>query len=168
MPPESDGARSIQASIDEARTRASGKAPKAGASPGSGNGCSTKQPRRGEASATASAGRIAGVVSLAPALAAKAAPDDTLFVYARAVQGPPMPLAVQRFKASDLPASFSLDDSMAMAPEMKLSKHPNVMVLARISKTGNAMPQSGDLQGSAGPVKLGGTEVKIVIDRVVP
>jgi len=168
VPPESDGARSIQTSIDEARTRAGGNAPKAAQAPEAPTAAQAKQRAPREASATGSAGRIAGVVSLAPSLAAKAAPDDTLFVYARAVQGPPIPLAVQRFRAKDLPASFSLDDSMAMAPEMTLSKLPNVMVLARISKSGNAMPQSGDLQGSTGPVKLGGAGVKIVIDRVVP
>ncbi len=154
LPPESEGARAIQASIDEARQQAGGKVPEAA------------EAARG--APTGTAGRIAGVVTLAPTLAGKAAPDDTLFVYARALQGPPMPLAVQRFKARDLPASFSLDDSMAMAPEMKLSKHQNVMVLARISKSGNAMPQSGDLQGTTGPVPVGGSAVNIVIDRVVP
>jgi cytochrome c-type biogenesis protein CcmH len=152
VPPDSEGARSIQASIDEARVR--GGLPAAPAPPA--------------LAVDAHAGRIGGVVTIAPELAAKAAPDDTLFVYARAAQGPPMPLAIQKLKVRDLPAKFALDDSMSMAPGMTISRYPRVVVQARVSKTGDAKPQSGDLEGSVGPVKVGGTDLELVIDRVRP
>jgi cytochrome c-type biogenesis protein CcmH len=85
-------------------------------------------------------------VKLDPKLAGKVAPGDTLFVYARAINGAPMPLAVARLKASALPASVTLTDAMAMTPQLKLSAFPRVQVSARISKSGNAMPQPGDLE----------------------
>ena len=109
---------------------------------------------------------ITGVVSLSPALATKVAPDDTVFIFARAAEGPRMPLAILRRKASELPISFTLDDSTAMSPEMKLSKFAQVVVGARISKSGNAMPQPGDLVGQAGPLKPSADKLGIMIDGV--
>ena len=106
-------------------------------------------------------------VKLDPILAAKVQPTDTLFVFARAVNGPPMPLAVARLKASDLPAKITLTDAMAMAPAMTLSKFSKVDVAARISKTGNAMPQAGDLESS--PVEVATDShapVALMIDKV--
>ena len=91
-----------------------------------------------------------------------------LFVYARALEGPRMPLAVLRRQAKELPLAFTLDDSMAMAPGMDLSSAGEFMVVARISRSGDVAPQSGDLEGSAGPVRPGATDVRIEIDRVVP
>ncbi len=120
----------------------------------------------GNANAAASSSNITGVVSLSPALAAKVAPDDTVFIFARAAEGPRMPLAILRRKASELPISFTLDDSTAMSPEMKLSKFAQVVVGARISKSGNAMPQPGDLTGQAGPLKPPATKLAIMIDGV--
>ena len=152
VPPASEGARSIQASIDEARARAGLPAPPA-----------SKPPANDREVA-----RVGGVVTLAPELADQAAPDDTLFVYARAAEGPPMPLAIQKLKVKDLPAKFALDDSMSMAPGMTISRFPQVVVMARVSKSGQAVPQSGDLEGSVGPVGVGGTDLKIVIDKVRP
>jgi len=108
--------------------------------------------------------RVSGVVRLAPALAGKVAPGDTVFIFARAAEGPRMPLAVLRKRGSDLPAEFTLDDSMAMAPQMKLSAFPRVIIGARISKSANASPQAGDLQGSSAPVKVGAKSVSVVID----
>jgi cytochrome c-type biogenesis protein CcmH len=106
-------------------------------------------------------------VKLDPKLAGKISPGDTLFVYARAINGPPMPLAVARLKASALPASVTLTDAMAMTPQLKLSSFPRVQVSARISKSGNAMPQAGDLE--AQPVQVA-TDAKqpvaLTIDRV--
>ncbi|HET7222256.1 MAG TPA: hypothetical protein VFI81_03580, partial [Rhodanobacteraceae bacterium] len=102
-----------------------------------------------------------------PRLAARVRPDDTLFVFARAVDGPPMPLAVARLKASDLPAKVTLTDAMAMMPAMTLSKFATVNVAARISKSGNAMPQAGDLESA--PIEVATdtrTPVTLTIDRV--
>jgi cytochrome c-type biogenesis protein CcmH len=118
--------------------------------------------------ASGPAARIAGTVSLAPALAATAAPTDTVFIFARAVGGPPAPLAVLRRQVKDLPVKFTLDDSMAMAPNLKLSGFAEVVVSARVSRSGNATPQSGDLQGLSKPVKVGATGVSVVIDTAVP
>jgi cytochrome c-type biogenesis protein CcmH len=111
--------------------------------------------------------RITGMVSLNAALKSKADPNDTLFVLARAAQGPKMPLAILRKQVKDLPLSFSLDDSMAMQPEMKMSNFNQVVVVARISKSGNAMPQPGDLQGISKPLGLGSTGINIDIDQPV-
>jgi cytochrome c-type biogenesis protein CcmH len=101
-------------------------------------------------------------------LAAKAGPTDTVFVFARAAEGPRMPLAVMRFQVKDLPAKFHLDDSMAMSPAAKLSNHPDVVIGARVSKSANATPQPGDLQGTSKPVKVGAAGVAVLIDQVVP
>jgi cytochrome c-type biogenesis protein CcmH len=79
-----------------------------------------------------------------------------------------MPLAVLRRRVRDLPAKFSLDDSMAMAPGMKLSDHPRVVVGARVSKSGNAAPRSGDLQGMSGVVANTARDVAVLIDAEVP
>ena len=111
---------------------------------------------------------VRGTVSLSPDLKSKAAPDDVVFVFARAAEGPPMPLAVARARVRDLPYRFRLDDSMAMTPAMKLSAFPRVVVGARVSKSGNATPQAGDLQGASTPVANDAGEVRVVIDRVVP
>ncbi|KNZ32851.1 MAG: hypothetical protein AD742_09060 [Methylibium sp. NZG] len=118
--------------------------------------------------AAAPAARLSGRVTLAPALAARAAPTDTVFIFARAADGPRMPLAILKRTVADLPISFTLDDSMAMSPQMKLSNFPLVVVGARVSKSGNAMPQAGDLQGQATPAKLGSSGIELVIDAVQP
>jgi cytochrome c-type biogenesis protein CcmH len=137
VPPDSEDARVIRGNVAEARARA------------------------------APAVKLAGTVTLSPKLKARAAPDDTLFVFARASEGPPLPLAVLRKKVRDLPLSFSLDDSMAMAPVARLSGYPRVVVSARISKSGNAAPQPGDLQGASAVVANDAAGVKVLIDRVV-
>jgi cytochrome c-type biogenesis protein CcmH len=120
------------------------------------------------APAAAGAGHLQVSVALDPALADKVAPDDTLFIFARAVQGPRMPLAIVRKRAAELPVTVTLDDSQAMSPAMKLSGFPQVAVGARVSKSGQAMPSSGDLEGSVSPVSTTGSEVSITIDQVVP
>ena len=108
-------------------------------------------------------------VTLDPQLAAAAAPEDTLFIFARAVSGPRMPLAIVRKQVRDLPVTVTLDDSMAMAPVMKLSNFDKVVVGARVSKSGTAMPQSGDLQGQVEPVVPGsGETLQLSIDSRVP
>ena len=120
------------------------------------------------AAAAATGARVSGRVSLSPQLAAKAAPGDTVFIFARAVEGPRMPLAILRKTVADLPIDFTLDDSMAMSPAMKLSNFPRVVVGARIAKSGNAMPSPGDLSGQLSDVKLGAEGLQIVIDSVQP
>ena len=79
-----------------------------------------------------------------------------------------MTLAILKIQAKELPLKFSLDDSLAMAPMMKLSNFSEVIVGARISKSGNAMPQGGDLEGFSQPVKVGAKDIRINIDKVVP
>ena len=120
-----------------------------------------------EALALVDARPLKGTVSLSVKLKDKAAPDDTVFIYARAAEGPQMPLAVQRFRVRDLPAQFSLNDAMAMAPGMSISAHPRVIVTARVSRSGQAAPQPGDLQGASKPVANDATGVRVVIDTLV-
>jgi cytochrome c-type biogenesis protein CcmH len=111
---------------------------------------------------------IAGRVDLNAALASRVALNDTVFIFARASEGPRMPLAVLRIPAKELPRDFVLDDSMSMAPGVKLSAAPSVIVEARISKSGNALPQSGDLFGRSAPLKPGSSGVRLTIDQIVP
>ena len=111
--------------------------------------------------------RVTGVVNLDDSLKGKVHPDDTVFVFARAATGPRMPLAIVKIKVADLPYKFSFDDSMAMMPEMKLSQFADVVIGARVSKSGGATPQAGDLQGSSDKVKPGRTGVLVTIDRAV-
>jgi cytochrome c-type biogenesis protein CcmH len=110
---------------------------------------------------------IHGVVRIAPQLASRLAPGDTVFVYARAAEGPRMPLAVVRKQAGELPAAFVLDDSMAMAPERKLSSVSQVVVAARVSRSGQAAARTGDLEGQSRPVSPATQNVEVVIDREV-
>lgn len=111
---------------------------------------------------------ITGVVKLAPALATKVSPDDTLFVYARAAEGSRMPLAILRLKASELPKQFRLDDTLGMAGGPPLSSTPQVRIEARVSKSGQATAASGDLRGESGVIAVGAANVELTIDRVVP
>jgi cytochrome c-type biogenesis protein CcmH len=150
LPPGSGMEQSVDASIAEARSLAGAKpAPKPKAR-------------------AAAAGAVSGRVSLAPGLAARTAPTDTVFIFARAASGPPMPLAVLRKQVRDLPLEFTLDDTMAMAPNVKLSDFPEVIVGARVSRSGSATAQSGDLRGQSKPVKVGTTGVAVVIDTAIP
>src|SRR5205085_487547 len=120
------------------------------------------------AGAPAPAGSIEGRVDVSPALASKVALNDIVFIFARAAEGQRMPLAVLRIPAKELPRDFSLDDSMGMGPGAKLSAAASVIVEARISKSGNALPQSGDMFGRSAPLKPGARGVRIIIDQVVP
>ena len=111
---------------------------------------------------------ISGKVSIAPSLAGKGSATDTLFVFAREISGPPMPVAIVRATKKDLPFTFRLDDSTSMMPSRKLSDVGTVVIVARLSKSGQAMPQSGDLEGTSQPVSPGTEGVAIVIDRERP
>ena len=111
---------------------------------------------------------IGGTVTLAPHLASKGSPTDTLFVFAKAVEGPPMPVSIVRVMKKDLPFTFRLDDSNSPMPARKLSDAGTVVIVARLSKSGEAMPQRGDLQGMSRPVKPGVKGITVVIDREIP
>lgn len=132
----------------------------AGAEPASGTTTSTTTLPAGNAT-------VSGTVTLAKSLSSRADPDDVLFVFARAVGGSRMPLAILRKRVKDLPLSFTLDDSLAMSPEATLSSVPKVIVGARISKSGNAMAQDGDLQGLGSAVAVGATGVHVEINEQV-
>jgi cytochrome c-type biogenesis protein CcmH len=125
-------------------------------------------PPAGVSAPRAGAGSIRGRVSLDPALAAKVSAADTLYVLARAAQGPRLPLAILKRSVADLPLQFTLDDSMAMSPQLKLSQFDDVVVSARISKSGDAMPQSGDLEGHSPPLGGRSSGIEVRIDRVRP
>jgi cytochrome c-type biogenesis protein CcmH len=113
--------------------------------------------------------QIRVTVSLDPALSEKTTAEDTVFIFARAAQGPKMPLAIVRKQVKDLPVTVTLDDSLAMTPAMVMSKFPQVTVGARISKSGQAMPQSGDLQGTVTPVSTSGdASIELNIDSAIP
>ncbi len=161
LPPNDENLATIQEQINVAQARL-GQVPQA-ITP-----AAQQQAGAEAAVASSSGGSIQVHVALAPTLAAKASPDDTVFIFARAVQGPRMPLAIVRKRVADLPADVTLNDSMAMSPAMVLSKFAEVAVGARVSKSGQAMPASGDLQGMVSPVKPNGAEVSVTIDQLVP
>ena len=176
IPADSQLARSVSESIAEARSLAGEKTPAsqtqlaAAESPETATQPSVME--RPQASSNVSEEpaslSISGSVSISDIVAARANPNDTLFIYARAETGPKMPLAILRLSASDLPTTFTLTDAMAMTPAMKLSSFQNVIIEARISKSGQAVPTSGDLQGLSEPVTIGDNNVSIVIDSVMP
>ena len=146
VPPDSDMAESTRDSIADAQKLAGFSA----------------RPEPAQKAAPAAAA-VSGTVSLAPALAGKASPDDTVFIFARPAEGSRMPLAVMRKRVRDLPTAFKLDDSMAMTPAAKLSGHERVVVGARISKSGNPAVQPGDLEGLSAPVKPGAAGIAVLI-----
>ncbi len=115
------------------------------------------------ASSTQRAERISGRVSVAPDLASKVAPTDTVFIYATPVAGSRMPLAIVKITANQLPYDFVLDDTTAMNPSAKLSSIDEVTVRARISKSGNAMQQPNDLGVSVTPVKPGSAGLNLMV-----
>ncbi|MCU0805664.1 MAG: c-type cytochrome biogenesis protein CcmI [Burkholderiales bacterium] len=162
VPAGSEMAQAVASNIAEARDLGGIKAPTATAAKPALTAPSAP------AAPVAGAAAVGGTVSLSPALAAKVNPDDAVFIFARPAEGARMPLAIIRKQVKDLPATFSLDDSMAMAPNMKLSGFADVVVGARVSKTGSAMPQAGDFEGLSTPVKTGTANLAIVIDKVVP
>lgn len=149
LPPDSEDAQSIAGSIAEARAKGGLKAPAAKL-------------------AAAGGTQVSGRVDLAPALKANAGPADTVMVVARAVGGSPMPVAVLRAKVADLPLDFVLDDSLAVMPTNRISAAGQVMVEARVSKSGQALLQKGDLQSASQTVKVGASNLKLVVDQVHP
>jgi cytochrome c-type biogenesis protein CcmH len=170
VPADSPLARSVQGSIAEATQLEAGGGliPVADRSPAPPAAAASAQAAPATGAPASASASVSGEVVLSPELAARVAAGDTLFIFARAEQGPRMPLAIVRRQAGDWPQRFTLDDSMAMAPNLKLSGFPGVVVGARISRSGQAMPQPGDLIGQGVAVAPGATGLRIVIDRVQP
>lgn len=147
LPPADPFAQQVQATLNQVRQIAAGGTP---------------APQRAELGPT-----IRGSIELSPALQNRFSPQDTIFLFARPVGGGP-PVAAVRGPAASFPMDFELSDRWAMNPDNPLSRHKQVMLVARISKSGGAMAQSGDLEGSVSEVAVGAQGVKLVIDRVVP
>jgi cytochrome c-type biogenesis protein CcmH len=166
LAPNSDFLKQIQGGIDEARSLLKGGGSAATASPAASGAAASGTAAAAKPAATGPAA-ISGTITLAKALAGKADPTDTLFVFARAAEGPRMPLAILRRQVKDLPLTFTLDDSMAMTPAMKLSSAQRVVVGARISKRGDATAQAGDLQGLSAPMAPNASGLKLEIAEVV-
>jgi cytochrome c-type biogenesis protein CcmH len=162
-PPESPLVPQVQAAIAEAR-QLGGLAPAAGAGAGAAAAAAPTPP---PAVAGTAAAALRGTVRLSPALAKQVSPDDTVFIFARAAEGPRMPLAILRKQVRDLPLEFSLDDSLAMSPAMKLSQFARVVVGARVSKSGQVNGTPGDLTGLSATVANDARGVVVEINEVV-
>lgn len=121
----------------------------------------------GESPPAPAAPKLQVTVSLSPRLATRADPNEPVFIFAKAAEGPSMPLAIVRKRVKDLPVTVTLDDSMAMMPPMKLSRFPRVVLGARVAKSGNAKGAPGDLEGWSEPVQIGQTKNhRLVIDQI--
>lgn len=149
--------RQVREALQDARQQAALPKP----TPTTPAAAATPQPR------VAAPGRVAGTVTLSDAVVGQVAPQDTVFIYAKATQGPKMPLAILRKQVRDLPARFELTDAMAMSTQTPLSSATEVVVTARVSKSGQAMPQPGDWQGQSGKVRMGATNVQVDISQAV-
>jgi len=183
LPADSDDAHSIEASLKEARVKAnlppvSEKMPAAlttqAAMLGNANSnantntntATTVTANTGASSAATSLG-VAGVVSLDKSLRDKLKPEAVLLIIARPV-GVRMPVAVFKTKISDQATNFTLDDSMSMSPDARISQQTQVTVEARISQSGNVMPESGDLISDVTTAKLGATDIRLTINKIRP
>jgi len=163
IPQNDENAKIVESGIQQARVLMAQK--------GGGKSAAKNQVQSAQESAQTVQGgkeRITGTVVLSESLKSRASPDDTVFVLVRAAEGPKMPLAIVRKQVKDLPLKFTLDDSTSMSPQMKLSNFDQVVVIARVSKSGNAMSQSGDLQGMSAVVKPGTSGLKLSIDQAMP
>jgi cytochrome c-type biogenesis protein CcmH len=170
-PPDSDYARELKAMRDDAQRRALALAGggAAGATPGA------TAPAAAGATTAAAAGvqparpaaSVSGQVDVAEALKPRISAQATLFVLARSAAGGP-PLAAARVPLGPLPLAFRLDDSMAMMAGHLLSSQREVVLVARISASGNPIAQPGDLEGRLEGVRVGAEGVRLVIDRVLP
>ena len=127
----------------------------------------TKPQAQADAGPAAAGPSVSGTVSLSPELRSQASPEDTVFIFAKAAPNGRMPLAAERKQVKDLPYQFTLDDSKSMSPQARLSGATQVVISARISKSGNAIAQPGDLQGQSAPVALGAKDLRIDIREVL-
>lgn len=167
LPPDSEAARQIESNIAQARAVASA----GGAQPVTPDQAqATAQPtppRTSAATPPAAPGRVSGQARIAPALMAQVQPTDTVFILARPASGSRMPLAVLRLRAADLPRAFTLDDSNAMSPQALLSSAGRVRVEIRVSRSGTAMSQAGDLGGTPVEVDVPASGLELVADTVL-
>ncbi len=161
-PAENPLVQQVVASLQEARSRSGLTG--AGASPV--NSTPSQAPAAPTKAPSGAAATVGGTVTLAAALRAQVSPQDTVFIFARPANGGRMPLAAQRVQVKDLPYRFTLDDSKSMSSSMPLSSSAQVVLGARISKSGDAIPQVGDLSGQAGPVALGTQGIALEINEV--
>jgi cytochrome c-type biogenesis protein CcmH len=168
---EGDARASLLSQLDSARASA-GMAPREGAETVAESAPLATAPAAVAAADEAEAAdgaRLVVDVDIDPTLKAQIGASDVLFVYARAAEGPRMPLAIQRLSASSLPVRVVLDDSTSMMPSLKLSTMPQVVIGARISKSGQATPQSGDFETVSAPMSnRSSAPLSLRIDRVVP
>ena len=147
LPPNSEDAKIIESSIAEARTK--------GHLPGA-----AKQ-------APSSSQSVSGIVELKADLKSKVKPDYVVMVIAKA-PGVRMPVAIMQAHASELPLQFVLNDSLAMTPNALISNLKEVTLEVRISKTGQAMPEPGDLYSTTQTVKVGAKNLKVLVDQIRP
>lgn len=132
-------------------------------------GIADAEAQLGRSPAPAASGAVvAGRVSLAPALRGKVGPDDTVFVLVRAADGGKMPLAALRTRVRDLPADFAFTDEATMLPGQRLSDQPRLVVLARLSRSGDAVPQAGDYESEGQAVAPGTRNARLLISRPRP
>jgi len=161
LPPDSEAARQIQSNIAQARGMAAGGAT-AGAT------ASGPPAPAGQSTAATTTPRLSGHARIAESLRGKVQPGDTVFILARPVEGSRMPLAILRMRVSDLPRAFVLDDSNAMSPDATLSRASKVRVEIRVSRSGTAAAQSGDLSGVLPDVAVPADGLELVADTVTP
>ena len=163
------GSEFAQMASDNLAHIGAGNSTRAGTEAGSGAAVSAPAPAAAKAAMPASASAaatdsaISGTLVLDTALRAQVAPDDTVFIVAKAVDGPRFPLAVLRKQVRDLPLQFRLDDSMGMMAGVKLSQFAQVQVSARISRSGNAVAAPGDVQSAVLLVSPGASGLQLQI-----
>ncbi len=154
-PPDNPLVQQVVASLPEARSRAGLPPAPAASAPTAPTAPTAPAQTKAPVDKTAIAPSVSGTLTLAPALLSRTSPQDTVFIFARPGNGGRMPLAALRIQVKDLPYRFTLDDSNSMSPSMPLSSSAQVIVGARISKSGDAIGQPGDLTGQVGPVAMG-------------
>ncbi len=119
-----------------------------------------------QANAINSALTVSGKVMITPGLQSRISPTDIVFIYAKAIEGPKLPLAIIKSTAGQLPTSFVLSDAQSMSPQFKLSQFKEVSLTARVSKSGNAIPEKGDLIGFIPKLKIGEKNIQLIIQDV--
>ena len=159
VPPESPDSAALMDAIAKAQERLGIKPSSQSTNTAGVSGPSALPPKTGDAAKS----KLIGRVDVSSALATKIHPSDTVFIYAVPVSGSRMPLAMIKTTVAQMPFDFVLDDSNAMNPAANLSSVTEVMIKARISASGNAMPQPGDFGVTKGPIKVGSQNLRLTI-----